>query len=127
MQLNLALLQADQQGGIVPLDKIKGISVAEIDWKPLVKDLSPATDPLAKLVPADQHLVLFPNLAALATVADRLAQQGTIILRLARRAPDAKWIARYEGQLGLSLADLAKFPPRGRRSQRGPDRIRSLL
>ena len=44
-----------------------------------------ATDPLARLVPADQHLVLFPNFSALAEqIGDGLAQQGTIIMDLAQ-------------------------------------------
>ncbi len=94
----------------VPLDSLKGISIAAIDWKPLIKEMKPATDPLAKLVPADQHLVLFPSFSALAQLGERLAQQGKIVLRLAQpQTSDARLVAHYERQLGLSLADLGKI------------------
>ena len=46
----------------VNLADLTGITVAEIDWKPLIKDLKPALDPLASIIPADQHAVLFPEL-----------------------------------------------------------------
>ncbi|HEY1784383.1 MAG TPA: hypothetical protein VGG30_02505, partial [Pirellulales bacterium] len=104
LQLDRALPRLSEKDAVVPLDSLKGISVAAIDWKPLVKDMPPATDRLAALVPADQHIVLFPSFSAFAQVGDRLGEQGTVIMRLAQpRTGDPRLMARYEEQLCLSL------------------------
>src|SRR5205085_4634711 len=94
----------------VALATLKGIDVAEIDWKPLIKDFAPADDPLARLIPADQHVVLFPNFNAFVRVADRLNEQGSVVLRLAEpRSQDQQIVARYERQLGLSLHGFGRI------------------
>ena len=55
--LQLDRLLAPSKGGEASVDvaSLQGISVAALDWKPLVKDLKPQEDPLAALIPADQH------------------------------------------------------------------------
>jgi hypothetical protein len=104
LQLDRVLKPGAGGEELVPLDSLPGISVAEIDWKPLIKGMQPATDRLAALVPADQHVVLFPSFSAFAEVGDRLAQQGTVVMRLAApRTGDPRLMARYEDQLCLSL------------------------
>jgi hypothetical protein len=110
LQLDRLLPPAAKGEELVDVDSIKGISVAEIDWKPLIKDMQPATDPLARLVPADQHLLLFPNSTALLQVVDRLAEQGTIVMHLAQpQTGDPRLLDRYARQLGLSLEGLARM------------------
>src|SRR6202035_5319556 len=58
LQLDRVLQRIGKKEETVALDTLEGIKVAEIDWKPLIKGLEHALDPLAKLVPADQHVVL---------------------------------------------------------------------
>src|SRR5688500_16440659 len=41
----------------VKIESIKGVTVKEMDWKPLIKDIKPQLDPLASKIPADQHAV----------------------------------------------------------------------
>ena len=94
----------------VDVDKIDGITVPEIDWKPLVKDLKPKLDPLAALIPADQHAVFFPTFSAAVRAADEADSAGTPVLRLAEpRSEDARTVKRYQRQLGLSLTGLGRL------------------
>jgi len=104
LQLDRLLPPAGKESELVPLDSLAGISVAEIDWKPLIQKMEPATDRLARLVPADQHLVLFPSFSAFAQLSDRLMRHGSVVMHLAQpQTGDPQLVARYEQQLGLSL------------------------
>ncbi len=97
-------------GKPVPLDSITGVTVKEIDWQPLIKDVKPKLDTLANLIPADQHALFFPTFAAALKVADEAKQQGTSILRHTElSAQDTHLVQRYERQLGLSLSTLGRL------------------
>src|SRR5258706_5831552 len=49
LQLDRALLQRQGEAkDLVPIDSLKGITVAEMDWKPLIAGKQPATDALAE-------------------------------------------------------------------------------
>jgi hypothetical protein len=110
LQLDRLLPPAGKESELVPLDSIAGISVAEIDWKPLIQKMEPATDRLARLVPADQHLVLFPSFSAFAQVNDRLVRHGSVVMHLAQpQTGDPQLVARYEQQLGLSLQGAGRI------------------
>lgn len=110
LQLDRELPSTDNAEGKVPLDSIQGITVREFDWKPLVQDLGPELDPLAKLVPHDQHAVFFPSFAAMVDVVDHATTQGTPVLRMAEpRSEDARTRQRYEKQLGLPMSSLARL------------------
>jgi hypothetical protein len=110
LQLDRALLPTKAGDETVELSTLAGITVKEIDWTTFIKDLHPKTDPLAALVPADQHAVLFPSFAALLDVADEFERHGTPVFRLLdARAEDEQIKARYERQLGLSLSMLARL------------------
>ncbi len=67
----------------VDVASLRGINVREFDWQPLIKDLHSETDPLAAKIPADQHAVFFPNLAAAAAMREQFRSHGTVVLRLA--------------------------------------------
>ncbi len=128
LQLDRVLQRIADGDAVVPLDSLKGINVAEINWKPLIKGMQPATDPLARLVPADQHLVLFPNFSALAAVGDRLAQQGTIIMDLAQPRTQRCTIAGALRAAAWPFAFRHRHDCRiARDGQRGADRLRSVL
>ena len=110
LQLDRVLQPVATGQEMVPLDSLKGISTAEIDWKPLLKEMQPALDPLAKLVPADQHVVLFPSFSAFVRVGDRLSEHGTIVMRLAEpQSNNPRLVERYEQQLCLSIKGLGRI------------------
>ena len=92
------------------IDSLRGITIDEIDWKPLIKDAKPELDPLANKLPADQHVVFFPTFQAALAVADETKQHDTPVLRLAQpRSEDAGVVERYQRQLGLPLSTLARL------------------
>jgi hypothetical protein len=112
LQLDRELLfpRGNADGKPVPLDSIAGITVKEIDWKPHLKDAKPTLDPLASVIPADQHVVFFPTFAAALKVADESKLQGAAILRRTELdSQDTHLVERYERQLGLSLSTLGRM------------------
>ncbi|MDZ4818221.1 MAG: hypothetical protein SGJ20_04525 [Planctomycetota bacterium] len=109
LQLDRALAVNDKDNTPFDIDKIDGITVAEIDWTNLLKGKNPKLDPLAASIPADQHVVFFPTFTALVQVADEAEKNGTPVLRMAEpRAEDAKTVDRYQQQLCMSLGGLGR-------------------
>jgi hypothetical protein len=107
LQLDRILPAAAAGVPTVDVDEITGITVREYQWK--VDDLQPDLDPLAKLIPDDQHVLLFPSFAALVELADYADKFGTPILNLAQpRSESARSRERYEQQLGISLTAAAR-------------------
>lgn len=103
------LLRTDEDKKLVDISTIAGITVKEIDWTKLTKDLKPTLDPLAKRIPSDQHVVFFPSFEAFIRVADEAEHNGTPVLQLAEpKAEDAKTVERYQKQLCLSLSGLGR-------------------
>jgi hypothetical protein len=106
----LWLVDDDKKEEMVDVSSIKGITVAEIDWKPLLADASPTLDPLAKCIPADQYAVFFPSLAAAVALADEIAERGAPLGRFALgRSEDEPVQRRYERQLCLPLSAIARL------------------
>jgi len=110
LQFDRTLPQRAANETPVKIDSLQGITINEIDWKPLVKDAKPELDPLANKLPADQHVVFFPSFQAALAVADETKQHDTPVLRLAQpRSEDAGVVDRYQRQLGLPLSTLARL------------------
>ena len=110
LQLDRDLLPRDAKGDEVAVDSLPGITVNEIDWQPLVKDLKPRLDPLASRVPADQHVVFFPTFSSAVRVADEAGVGAMPILYLAEpRSEDARTEHRYQRQLCLSMSGLSRL------------------
>ena len=87
---------------------IQGITTRSIDWGPLIAGLHPDLDPLALLVPADQHAVFFASIEQATVVVNAMRRNGTILMRILQpRCEDANAIGRYEEQLCLSLDDAS--------------------
>ncbi len=104
LQLDRQLRLTSQAEQTVSIDTLEGISIAEIDWKPVVKGLKPEKDPLAAYIPADQHVLFFGSFKGMAEVIDEAKANGTPILRLFDpRSEDAMTHQRYEKQLCVSL------------------------
>lgn len=90
----------------VHVDSIRGITIPEFDWKPLLPANPPPLDPLAAILPADQHVVFFPSFAAVGQVARESRRYGVTWSRLASDGGGDDPLERYQKQLGVSL-DLA--------------------
>lgn len=89
---------------------IPGITVSEYDWTAAIAGLSPELDPLAALIPADQHAVFFPSFQALVDVADQADAQATPVLQaMSDPTGEAGTKERYQRQLGLPMSDLARL------------------
>lgn len=111
LQLDRPLLPSTRASEtMVKLDSLAGITTREMDWKPLVKDLKPSLDPLAPLIPADQHVFFFPTFESATTMIDRAQQLGTMMLLAAESgSEDALTQQRYERQLCLPLTTLGRL------------------
>lgn len=119
LQLERTLPQRGANETPVKIDSLRGITINEIDWKPLIKDARPELDPLANKLPADQHAVFFPSFQAALDVSDETKQHDTPVLRLAQpRSEDAGVVERYQRQLGLPLSTLARLL--------GPELVKSV-
>jgi hypothetical protein len=110
LQIDRLLAPAAAAEETVKTASLPGITVHEIDWRPLVKDLKPEKDPLAALIPADQHGIFFPSFQAMIDLMDEADRQGTPVLeQIEPRAEDARTKERYERQLCLEVNDLAQL------------------
>ncbi len=119
LQLDRPLPAAGNAGGVsakpVKLNTLQGITVAEIDWKARIAGKTPALDPLAEHIPADQHALIFPSLKAAQIVLSEILGGTTTILNLGGSSEiDPRFVQdRYERQLGVSLADLVRLAAAG--------------
>ena len=114
------LLPTDESGAkpTVELDSIAGITVPEFDWAPLIEDIRSGDkpengaeiDPLAKLIPDDQHAVFFPSFQAMLDVADHTNAHGTPVLEAVEPRAEDRWVRQwYERQLCLPASTLARL------------------
>ena len=95
---------------LVALDQIKGITIKEFDWQPLLKNPRPALDPLASYIPADQYAVFFPSLPAALEVIDEARRQGNAVLsQIHPPTENRHLVERYERQMGLSLNEFGRL------------------
>ncbi|MHC4788712.1 MAG: hypothetical protein ACYS8K_05835, partial [Planctomycetota bacterium] len=119
LQLDRLLEPAGTGAESVDILSLPGITVQEMDWAPLNEGLAPETDPLAELLPADQHALFFRSFGAFLALLDEARTHGTPVLRLLDvRSEDARTHERYERQLGLSTDALSRLL--------GPQVIRSV-
>ena len=110
LQLDRALPPRPSNEQPVKIASLTGITIQEIDWKPLIGDAKPHLDPLAGKIPANQYVVFFPSFQAAIDVSDETSQHDTPVLRLAQpRGEDARVVERYQRQLGLSMSTVARL------------------
>lgn len=110
--LQLDRVLRNVEGGELSVDvlTLEGITTAAMDWRALVKDLKPALDPLASLIPADQHAVFFASFQGMLDLLDEADRHGTPVLELLEsRSEDSLTRERYERQLLLGMSDLGRL------------------
>ena len=94
---------------LVETAKIAGITIAPFDFAAKIKDKKIALDPLASIIPADQHALFFPTFNSVIQALDQVNTHGTLVLGLAEpRSEDQGTFTRYERQLCLPLSELAR-------------------
>lgn len=110
LQLDRMLGVRGGAGGTVSLDKIKGIDTRELDFQRLLPDgAAPALDPLAALIPFDQHAVFFAGFDAAGAMLDEAARSIVPVLQAAEsHGHDFALQQRYQRQLCLNFSALAR-------------------
>ncbi len=110
LQLDRVLPTADVEEPTIALESIRGVTVKELDWDPMIKGLKPKKDALAALIPDDQYAIFLPSFQAMTDLTESADEQGALVLQAAEpRAEDARVRQRYERQLGLSMSRLGRI------------------
>jgi hypothetical protein len=106
------LLRADRASGTgrtVPVERLRGIDIAEHPWEKMMAGRKPAPEPLARLVPHDNYYVTFQSLRSLIEFGELLDEWGTNALRAYElTSRDQRLRQRYEKQLCLRSTALGK-------------------
>lgn len=115
LQLTRDLTRPGAAPAAVPVDELvdvsglSGITIAAIDWKARLAGASPKLDPLAALIPHDQHAVFFPSFAAMVSVLDETTDHELPLFRgLSERSEDAGLAVKYQRQLGVAAGALSR-------------------
>lgn len=110
LQLDRLLPAAAAGEATVDISSLEGISIPEINWDELTADIAPQIDPLARYIPADQHVLFFPTFQAMVRTMDEAAQWGAPLLFLIeQRAEDAETREKYQRQLCLSIDAVSRL------------------
>lgn len=119
LRLEQLIQRANSGSSQVDVDSITGITINPFDFTALTRELTPQKDPLAKLIPKDQHAFFFGSFGGLLQTLDYASSGGLRILQLARLESERRNILQlYQAQLGLELNSLAR--------QLGPQFVKSL-
>jgi hypothetical protein len=103
--------EAAREAEVVALASVRGIKTQALNWKSKLNAAAREAerDPLARLIPHDQHALFFPSFDAVARLADEADRYGTLALHAVEpRSEDAGTRRRYERQLCLSLTGLGR-------------------
>lgn len=110
LQLDRVLPRSKAAPETVDVSTLAGITIREFDWSKYVKGKVPKADPLAALIPADQHAIFLRSFDALMALADHADRFGTPILRATEpRSDDAGVRKRYERQLCLPSSAISRL------------------
>ncbi len=111
LQLDRELrLSGDDQNRSILISSIQGITIDEIPWKDWMQGDKPQLDPIASILPHDQHALIFPSYASMLEVLDEATSRGTPLLRLSEeRAESARSKEKYARQLCLPMDRLSRI------------------
>ena len=110
LQLDRLVRPTGEDAQSVPIDTLPGIQIPAFDWEALIRDAKPEPDPLARYIPADQPVVLFPTFKAFTVFQDELSRSPAPFLYLFEiRAEDSLIKERYQEQLCMELSALSRL------------------
>jgi len=110
LQLDRVLRVNADTERVVDVGTLQGITVDEIDWRPLNKDARPKVDSLAGLVPFDQYALFFRSFSDMTTLTDEADRDGTPVLAwFDERTEDGMTKQRYQEQLCLPVSTVARL------------------
>ncbi len=121
LALDRMLPPAPDDEDTVSIHSVIGVTVPAYDWTAELEAVTaerveaglpaaPEHDPLARLVPSDQHAVFFPSFDALVATADHAEEHGAPVLAaLEPRTETAGTRDRYEAQLGVPMSALSRL------------------
>jgi hypothetical protein len=109
LQLDRELRARKEDSATVDAKSLKGITIAEIDWKQFPAAAEQDLDPLAKYVPRDQHVLFCKSLGDFLSVLDEFQRTSGKMLELTQpTSVDYGVGKRYETQLGTPPSEIAR-------------------
>jgi hypothetical protein len=110
LDLDRTLREPKSEDATIDIDSIQGVSTKSYDWKHALEGHDQAElDPLAKLIPADQHAVFFPTFEAMTRVFHEIDAQGTPLMAFFdQHVEDLRTKERYQEQMLLPLTTLGR-------------------
>ena len=108
---NLALereiiLGTSKEGKAIQVDTIKGVTVEPIDWSERITDAPTAIDPLAMVIPHDQHAAFFGSIKALNQVIRVAEEELTHFQMMSNRKAYSGLAKKYQKQMGILIPDM---------------------
>lgn len=109
---NLALdreliLGTSDQAKPIPVDTIRGVTVEAIDWSGRITDAPTAIDPLAMVIPHDQHAAFFGSIKELNQVIDIVEEEGVSYFEtMSNRKTYSGLAKKYQKQMGILIPDV---------------------
>lgn len=97
-----------EEGGTewVELESLRGVTTPPVDWGLALERAKPVVDALARMIPADQPMLLMNGVAELRLMLREVQTEGFALLEMFEaQAEDGNVQARYEHQLTLELSD----------------------
>ena len=113
LALDRDLILGGVEGTPVELDSLKGVTVQALDWTGKLKPGEVTLDPLASLIPHDQHALFAPSLDDLFELIDVIEDEGAPFLQSFDASnPYRELPSRYRVQMGLDVPNMiaARMP-----------------
>lgn len=94
-------------GAPVKIDSIQGVTVSPIDWSERITDTPTPIDPLAMVVPHDQHIAIFPSIKDLNTTIRAVEKEGVHSFdSLTNRKAYEGLAQKYQKQMGILIPEM---------------------
>lgn len=106
IQLDRTLRTRLNQPRTIEVGTVPGITTAQIDWKTAVQDVKVEKDPLAKYIPADQHVIFYPTFNSMVELMDELKDGRAIGLPVGMAVDNMN---QYEQQMCVWLDGWSRF------------------
>ena len=119
LRLDELIARSQDASDMRDVKNIRGITINPFDFTELLDEDPPQLDPLASMIPSDQHAFFFASFAGLLHTLDYANKDGIQLLQMAQlESSRSDLLEQYQTQLGLTLGQLAR--------QLGPQFVKSL-